>query len=61
MVIDTKIINKLVTSGLVKKKMENGIRLCTDKPEEVKKFLENCKCKATIVKYGNYEEIPISL
>lgn len=38
MVIDTKIINKLVTSGLVKKKMENGIRLCTDKPEEVKKI-----------------------
>ncbi|SFA70555.1 hypothetical protein [Clostridium frigidicarnis] len=60
MTINTEIINKLVASGLVEKKMENGLRLCTDKPEEAKKFLENCQYKATIIEYGNYSEIPIS-
>ncbi len=60
MTINTEIINKLVASGLVKKKVENGIRLCTDNPEEVKRFLNNYQYKATIVEYGNYSDIPIS-
>ena len=60
MTINAEIINKLVASGLVEKKIENGIRLCTDKPEEVKEFLKSCQYRATIIKYGNYAEIPVS-